>query len=111
MNWRPLLALALLAAAPLHGQTGVDTPEPGYREAIAAATTEPRFLSPWVADLPDHPRIPSPKDHLGHIAGAPRELSRSAHTDRYYRARAGTSYRVNESVIGHPVDSARRRHA
>jgi hypothetical protein len=101
MNWRPLLALALLAAPLLHGQEAtVDTPEPGYREAIAAATTEPRFLSPWVADLSDHPRIPSPKDYLGHIAGAPGELSRTARIYGYYRALAAASDRVKVDVIG-----------
>ena len=70
-----LLAL-LLAAAAARAQSP-DTPEPGSGEAIAAATTEPRFLSPWVADVPQA-GIPSPTEHLGHIVGAPGELSRTA---------------------------------
>ena len=37
-----------------------DAPEPGSIEAIAAATTEPRFLSPWVASVPFSPTVPSP---------------------------------------------------
>jgi hypothetical protein len=100
MNWRSLFALALLAATPLAGQEAADTPERGYREAVAAATTEPRFLSPWVADLPDHPRVPSPRDHLGHIAGAPGELSRTAKIYAYYRALAAATDRVKVDVIG-----------
>jgi zinc carboxypeptidase len=101
MNWRLLLPLTVLAAPPLGAQdTAVDTPEPGYREAIAAATTEPRFLSPWVADLPDHPRVPSPKDFLGHIAGAPGALSRTTRIYGYYRALAAASDRVKVDVIG-----------
>ena len=98
MNRRALPVFAVLALAAVAG--AADTPEPGYREAIAAATTEPRFLSPWVADLPDHPTIPSPKDHLGHIAGAPGELSRTTKIYGYYRALAAASDRVKVEVIG-----------
>lgn len=100
MNWRPLVVVPVLAAAPLAAQETADTPEPGYREAVAAATTEPRFLSSWVADLPDHPRVPSPRDHLGHIAGAPGELSRTAKIYAYYRALAAATDRVKVDVIG-----------
>jgi hypothetical protein len=100
MNWRPLVVVPVLAAAPLAAQETADTPEPGYREAVAAATTEARFLSSWVADLPDHPRVPSPKDHLGHIAGAPGELSRTANIYAYYRALAAATDRVKVDVIG-----------
>jgi hypothetical protein len=99
MSWRPLAVVAVIALLPRPGH-GADTPEPGYREAIAAATTEPRFLSPWVADLPDHPTIPSPKDYLGHIAGAPGELSRTTRIYGYYRALAAASDRVRVDVIG-----------
>ena len=42
----------------------VDPVEPGSVEAIAAATSDPRFLSPWVASLPDSPTVPSPLDYL-----------------------------------------------
>ncbi len=37
-----------------------DTPEPGSVEAIAHFTTEPRFLSPWVAYVPASATVPSP---------------------------------------------------
>ena len=100
MTWRPFAAAVLLAVSPLSAQDAADTPEPGYREAIAAATTEPRFLSPWVADLPDDPKVPSPKDHLGHIAGAPGELSRTPQIYGYYRALAAATDRVKVEVIG-----------
>src|SRR5262245_12733903 len=82
MSQLPALALPLLLAGAAAGAgSGPDTSEPGSREAIAAATTEPRFLSPWVADVPDDPKVPSPSDFLGHIAGAPGELT---HTDKIY---------------------------
>jgi hypothetical protein len=77
-----------------------DTPEPGSEEAIAAATTEPRFVSPWVSYVPENPRVPSPTDHLGHIAGAPGELSNTKQIYAYYRALANASDRVQVEVIG-----------
>jgi hypothetical protein len=58
-----VLSLFLAAAAP------EDTPEPGVREAIAAATTEPRFLSPWVSDLPASATVLA-HEFLGHRRGA-----------------------------------------
>ena len=98
MTWRTAAALFLAAASA--AAQGVDRPEPGSREAIAAATTQPRFLSPWVADVPDHPSIPSPSDHLGHIAGAPGELTRTEKIYAYYRALAAATDRVKVETIG-----------
>jgi len=99
MIWRTLAVLCI-AAIPAAAQVAPDRPEPGSREAIAAATTEPRFLSPWVADLPDHPTIPSPTEHLGHIAGAPGELTRTDKIYAYYRALDAASDRVTVEVAG-----------
>jgi hypothetical protein len=82
------------------GDARADVSEAGAREAIAAATTEPRFLSPWVADVPDHPNVPSPSDFLGHIAGAPGELTRTDKIYAYYRALAAATQRVQVEVIG-----------
>ena len=39
-------------------------------EAIAAATTDPRFSSPWVSYVPASSTVPSPKAYFGRIAGA-----------------------------------------
>jgi hypothetical protein len=97
----PALAVCLLVAAPLAAQEPpADTPEPGTREAIAAATTEARFLSPWVADLPQSATVPSPTKYLGHIVGAPGELTRSAKIYGYYRALAAATPRVKVETIG-----------
>src|SRR5688572_9833067 len=99
MRQRVVMAVAcgLAAAGALHA---ADTPEKGAREAIAAATTEPRFLSPWVADVPDHPTVPSPSDFLGHVAGAPGELTRTDRIHAYYRALDAASDRVAVQTIG-----------
>jgi hypothetical protein len=81
-------------------ERAMDSPEPGTREAIAAATTEPRFVSPWVADLPSSSTVPSPTKFLGHIAGAPGELTRTDKIYGYYRALAAATPRVKVDVIG-----------
>ena len=77
-----------------------DVPEPGSVEAIAEATTDPKFLNPWVSYVPESPDVPSPTDFLGHIAGAPGELSRTADVYGYFRALAAASPRVTVETIG-----------
>ncbi len=57
-----------------------DTPEPGSVDAIRAATTDPRFVSPWVAYTPESRTVPSPSDFMGRIAAAPGELA-TQHAD------------------------------
>ena len=99
------LAACLLLIAPLGAtlpaqEPAGDTPEPGTRAAIAAATTETRFLSPWVADLPQSATVPSPTKHLGHIVGAPGELTRTEKIYAYYRALAAATPRVKVETIG-----------
>jgi hypothetical protein len=100
MKLRDGFALPLLLAALGTCVQGADTPEPGTREAIAAATTEARFLSPWVSDLPDSKTVPSPTKFLGHIAGAPGELTRTEKVYGYFRALAAASPRVKVETIG-----------
>ncbi|HUG54902.1 MAG TPA: M14 family zinc carboxypeptidase [Vicinamibacteria bacterium] len=97
---RSAVAAAVLASSFAPAAPAADVPEPGSAEAIAAATTEPRFLSPWVASVPEHSTVPSPKDYLGHIAGAPGELTRSAKIYGYYRALAAATPRVKVETIG-----------
>ena len=97
---RVLVLAALASAVATADDVRRDVPEPGTAQAIAAATTEERFLSPWVADLPDDPKVPSPSDFLGHIAGAPGELTRTAQIYGYYRALAAATDRVRVETIG-----------
>jgi hypothetical protein len=92
--------LVCLAGPRGAGGQEADRSEPGSKEAIAAATTEPRFLSPWVSDVPDHPTIPSPTRYLGHIAGAPGELSSTSKVYGYFRALAAATPRVKVTTIG-----------
>jgi hypothetical protein len=81
-------------------QSNPDIPESGSSQAIAAATTDPRFLSPWVSYVPDHATVPSPSEFLGHIAGAPGELTKTDRLYAYYRALASATARVRVDTIG-----------
>jgi len=77
-----------------------DTAEPGSVEAIAEFTTEPRFLSPWVAYVPASDTVPSPTAFLGHVIGAPGELTHAAQIVDYARSVAASSPRVHVETIG-----------
>ena len=78
-----------------------DIPEPGSVEAIAAATTDPHFVSPWVSYVPQSNTVPSPEKFLGRIMGAPGELLGTEKTYVYARALAAASPRVRVFTIGH----------
>src|SRR5215510_4417721 len=95
----PALLALVLAAGPARAQAP-DTPEAGSVEAIKAATTEARFVTPWVSYIPEKAGIPSPTKHLGHIIGAPGELSNTTKIYAYYRALAAATRRVRVEVIG-----------
>jgi len=77
-----------------------DTPEPGTTEAIAKATTETRFLSPWVSSVPTSSTVPSPEKLFGRIMGAPGELVNSEQAEKYFQALAAASPRVKFFSIG-----------
>ncbi len=95
-----LVATGLLAASAVTAGIAPDRAEPGSVEAIARFTSEPRFLSPWVSYVPDVAGVPSPTRHLGHLAGAPGELTRSGKIQGYMRALAAASPRVRVFTIG-----------
>jgi hypothetical protein len=78
-----------------------DRPQPGSVEAIAAATTDKHYLSPWVSYLPDVAGVPSPLSYLGRITGAPGELAGTEKAYGYCRALAAASPRVKVFTIGH----------
>src|ERR1700716_3684987 len=100
-NPRVLLSLIALAPRMLCAQSSApDTPEPGSVAEIAQATTEARFLSPWVAYLPASASVVSPRTFLHRIPGAPGELVNSATAYAYCRALAGSSARVRLFTIG-----------
>ncbi|HXV61416.1 MAG TPA: M14 family zinc carboxypeptidase [Vicinamibacteria bacterium] len=95
-----VLALSLAGLARAQSSYAPDTPEPGSVEEIARFTTDPRFVSPWVAYVPDSPTVPSPRDTLGHLAGAAGELASTSEIYGYFQELARTSPRVHVEVIG-----------
>src|SRR5438445_3257975 len=90
------LALFLLPAI----AQSPDVPEPGSVEAIAAATSDPHFVSPWVSYVPQSSTVPSPEKFLGRIMGAPGELLGTQKTYAYARALAAASPRVRVFTLG-----------
>ncbi|HYC08176.1 MAG TPA: M14 family zinc carboxypeptidase, partial [Steroidobacteraceae bacterium] len=97
----PVLSALALIPGMVCAQVTPDTAEPGSAEEIARATTEPRFLSPWVSYLPAAPGVTSPRAFLHRIPGAPGELVNSATTYAYFRALAASSPRVRFFTLGH----------
>ena len=95
-----IAAAVLTAQPPASAAVEPDVEEPGSAAEIAAATTESRFLSPWVAYLPSSPSVPSPRRFFGRIFGAPGELVDSAKAYAYARALAAASPRVRVFTIG-----------
>src|SRR5580765_9038983 len=87
--------LGAVGAAAFSADTAApDVAEPGSVEAIAKATGDPRFLSPWVSYLPQSKSVPSPMAFLGRILGAPGEFVDTAKAQAYCRALAAASPRV-----------------
>lgn len=101
-SWTVVVVLGLLLGLTASGQErwAPDKPEAGSVEAIARFTTEPRFSSPWVAYVPDSAAVPSPTKVLGHLVGAPGELSKTDQIYGYFRALAKASPRVRVETIG-----------
>ncbi|HEY0810130.1 MAG TPA: hypothetical protein VGD49_08200, partial [Longimicrobiales bacterium] len=89
-------ACALLLPASAFGQR-IDT---AYSRLIREHTSDPKFLAAAAATVPDHPTIPSPKDHFGTIIGAPGVMHRAADVYGYYRALAAASPRVRVEKVG-----------
>ncbi|MDE2905054.1 MAG: M14 family zinc carboxypeptidase, partial [Acidobacteriota bacterium] len=102
MKWLAATALALtLLAPPAAAQPGTgQAMDADFAARVEEWTTRPEFLSPLVDHLPVGDRVPSPKDVIGHHAGAPRELTYYAEMLEYYRALAAASPRVSVSPIG-----------
>jgi len=71
-----------------------------YTKLIKEATTKPEFLSPLTDYLPQTEGIPTPKDGLGYIAGAPGKLTYYDDIIVYMNSLADASPRVQVVPIG-----------
>ena len=94
------LALLCVFSCSLAFAQSPDTPEPGSAEAVAAATTDPHFVSPLVSYVPLSKTVPSPEKFFGRIMGAPGELVGTEKTYAYARALAAATPRVRVFTIG-----------
>src|SRR5512145_1015034 len=90
--------IGLLALLP--GTLSSQAPDTAYMRLVREATSDPRFLPASVATVPDHPTIPSPRDHFGTITGAVGVMHRSAELYAYYRALAAATPRVRVETVG-----------
>jgi hypothetical protein len=75
-------------------------PDADYARQIREYTSDPKFLPATVAGVPDHPTIPSPREHFGTIIGAPGVMHRTTDIFAYYRKLAETTPRVRVEKIG-----------
>ncbi len=90
-------------AVPSQPKPGRDPKQPideEYTKRIREYTTEPFFLSPLVDYLPASKTVPTPKEVLGDVAGAPGKLPYSQDVYRYMRMLEKASPRVKVFSIG-----------
>ena len=100
---RILFTIAVACAASALAQQNPyapDVAEAGSVEKIREYTTAPEYLPRTVSYVPDHPTVPSPTEVLGHLAGAPNELSKVAQVHDYFRKLDAASDRVSVKTIG-----------
>ncbi len=101
MRRTPLAALALASCSLLAPRAvPQDREDAAEGEAIRAATTDARYLTPLVGTLPDDARVPSPRDFLGYTIGTPGKLTSATRIHDYYRELARTSPRVRVFPLG-----------
>ena len=99
-KWLSASMLLTLAAGTQAAQpVAPDSAEPGSSEEIAAATTEARFLSPWVAYLPASSSVVSPRAFWHRIPGAAGELVDTVAAYGYCRALAGSSPQIGRAHV------------
>lgn len=71
-----------------------------YVEKIKEFTTDDRFLPKSLLDVVDHPSIPSPLKHFGHIIGTEGIVHRTTEIYGYYQKLAETSPLVHMQEMG-----------
>jgi hypothetical protein len=101
-----LIALPIMQAAPLNAGT---VPEDWYEPVVDSTytllvrqyTSEERYISPLIEHLPDHPSIPSPREFLGYIVGAPNKLTYYKDIKAYMEQLDAASPRVRLFPMGY----------
>ncbi len=100
---RALAALAVVFATPTasandatnYARDPAQAIDDAYTAKIREYTTDPSFNTPLTDYLPAAPGVPTPREALGYIAGAPDHLPYSAEVYRYFRDLEKASPRVS----------------
>lgn len=71
-----------------------------YNQKIKEYTTDPKFLPSSVLNLPDDPKVPSPRKFFGEIIGAPGVMHRSTEIYNYYAELTKTSPYISMKQVG-----------
>ncbi|CCH53075.1 hypothetical protein BN8_02139 [Fibrisoma limi BUZ 3] len=103
------LATSLLCLSLIGGPLRAQSVDEMYNEKIKEYTTDPRFLPASVLNLPDDPKVPSPRKHFGQIIGTPGIIHRTTDIYAYYQKLAQTSPNVTMQQVatseeGRPIN-------
>ena len=78
-------ATAQTPSAAVYARDPAQPVDEAYGAKIREYTTDPQFNTPLTDYLPAAPGVPTPRETLGYIAGAPDHLPHSADVYRYFR--------------------------
>jgi hypothetical protein len=87
--------LLLLVTAPYLSAQQIDEE---YNKKIKEYTTDPRFLPASVLNLPDDPKVPSPRKYFGQIIGTPGVMHRTNEIYAYYQELAKASTHKSSAI-------------
>jgi hypothetical protein len=108
IKWPLCCAIAMLAASGANCQgkladarsAGPQAIDQDYSAKIKSYTTDPKFSTDLVNDLPASRTIPTPAKILGYAIGTPGKLTYTKDIYRYYQALAAASPRVKMWTVG-----------
>lgn len=105
---RLLRPLAVSTIALCAATTYAQKIDEAYNQKIKEYTTDPRFLPSSVLNLPDDPKVPSPRKHFGEIVGAPGILHNTTAIYGYFQKLSQSSpyltmQQVGTSEEGRPI--------
>lgn len=105
---RLLRPLAVSTIALCSATTYAQKIDEAYNQKIKEYTTDPRFLPSSVLNLPDDPKVPSPRKHFGEIVGAPGILHNTSAIYGYFQKLSQSSpyltmQQVGTSEEGRPI--------
>ena len=86
-----LFAITVISAQPV---------DQAYNQKIREYTTDTRFLPTSVLDLPDDPKIPSPRRHFGDVIGAPGVMHHTEEIYGYYKLLSQASPFLKVQQVG-----------